>query len=68
VKPIPTQEREGASIGGLKILVHKSDELLLQRSNSQRATMQTPQGVDAKHGVELSPVLEFLEEMEDRPA
>jgi hypothetical protein len=30
--------------------------------------MQTPQGVDAKHSDELFPVLEFLEEMEDRPA
>jgi hypothetical protein len=34
--------------------------------NTQQATMQAPQGLDAKHSDELFPVLEFLEEMEDR--
>ena len=41
---------------------------VLASDNRQRATMQTPQGLDAKHRDELFPVLEFLEEMEDRPA
>jgi hypothetical protein len=36
--------------------------------NRRRATMQTPQGLDAKHRDELFLVLEFREEMEDRPA
>jgi hypothetical protein len=36
--------------------------------NRQRATMQTRQGVDATHSGKLFPVLEFLEEMEDRTA
>ena len=51
-----TQETPGPKGTGVEILVYARHSRSSPTQNEQRATMQTPQGLDATHGGELFPI------------